>query len=99
MDEAGQVLIKHIFDSWPTLLRISGAILNNNKPAKAFAKRMGFKQDGLLQDFVTQDGQPRSVAHFGILRRHTWEVPKPQPQEVNPVNTVEPADKLTATPS
>lgn len=78
MDEAGAKLIHYVFECFPQILRISGAILNNNKPAKNFAKRLGFKQDGLLQDFVTQDGQPRSVAHFGILRRHAWEVQKPQ---------------------
>src|SRR6266478_7873224 len=68
MDQAAKKLIQHVFDTYPGLLRISGAILNSNKPAKAFAKRAGFKQDGLLKDFVTQNNQPRSVAHFGFLR-------------------------------
>jgi RimJ/RimL family protein N-acetyltransferase len=83
MDEAAQTLIKYVFASYPSLQRISGAILNNNKPAKAFAKRQGFKQDGLLKDFVTQQGQPRSVAHFGILRREACLLAA-QPQ--NPIN-------------
>lgn len=101
MDEAAQVLIKHVFESYPSLQRISGAILNNNKPAKAFAKRQGFKQDGLLKDFVTQQGLPKSVAHFGILRREACLAAKPQPLEVNPSNstTKEQTPQLTAIPS
>ena len=85
MDEAAQILIRHVFEVYPSLQRISGAILNNNKPAKAFAKRQGFKQDGLLKDFVTQQGQPRSVAHFGILRREACPLVAPQP---NPINSI-----------
>jgi len=78
MDQAGKRLIEHVFETYPQLTRLSGAILNSNKPAKAFAKRMGFKQDGLLKDFVTQNGEPRSVAHFGLLRSEAWEASKPQ---------------------
>jgi RimJ/RimL family protein N-acetyltransferase len=88
MDEAAQVLIKHVFETYPSLQRISGAILNNNKPAKAFAKRQGFKQDGLLKDFVTQNGLPRSVAHFGILRREVCQLVKPQLLDNNSSNPV-----------
>ena len=91
MDEAAQVLIRHVFETYPSLQRISGAILNNNKPAKAFAKRQGFKQDGLLKDFVTQQGQPRSVAHFGILRREACPLVAPQPNPIN--STKEPTSE------
>jgi RimJ/RimL family protein N-acetyltransferase len=101
MDEAAQVLLPKVFENYPLLQRISGAILNNNKPAKAFAKRMGFKQDGLLKDFVTQQGIARSVAHFGILRREVCLVAKPQPLEANPSSstTKEQAPELIAIPS
>lgn len=95
MDEAAQVLIKHVFEAYPSLQRISGAILNNNKPAKAFAKRQGFKQDGLLKDFVTQQGQPRSVAHFGILRREAWLAVAPQLNPINSINPPIPAQEQT----
>jgi len=97
MDEAAQVLIKHVFDIYPSLQRISGAILNNNKPAKAFAKRQGFKQDGLLKDFVTQNGLPRSVAHFGILRREACPLVAPQPNPTN--STKEPVSEQAANSS
>lgn len=71
MDEAGQKIIQEIFDSCPTVLRISASILNGNKPAKNIAKRAGFKQDGLFKDCVTQNGVPKSIAHFG-LTRNEW---------------------------
>lgn len=78
MDQAGRRLIVHAFETYSQLGRLSGAILNTNKPAKAFAKRLGFVQDGLLRNFVTQNGTPRSVAHYGLLRSDQWEVNQPQ---------------------
>jgi len=78
IDQAAETLIKHLFEANPHLQRLSGAILNSNSPAKAFAKRIGFQQDGLLKDFVTQNGIPKSVAHFGLLRRNVWATKLPQ---------------------
>lgn len=69
MDQGFTKIISHIFDNYPSVTRLSAALLNSNKPAKAFAKRVGFKQDGLLQDAVTQNGEPKAIAHFGYLRR------------------------------
>ncbi len=68
MDEAGHQVIKHLFETYP-LSRISAFILNNNKPAKNYLKRLGFKQDGLFPDYVTQNNIPRSMAHFGLTKR------------------------------
>src|SRR5260370_27149062 len=77
MDEAGQQVIKHLFETYP-LSRISAFILNNNKPAKNYLKRLRFKQDGLFPDYVTQNNVPRSMAHFGLTKR-AYLCPIPSP--------------------
>jgi RimJ/RimL family protein N-acetyltransferase len=68
MDEAGKVAIQDIFENIPSLTRVSAAVLNNNSPAKGIAKRLGFKQDGMLPDFLMSKGSVMSVAHFGLTR-------------------------------
>lgn len=68
IDQAGEAVIKHVFESDPGLLRVSAAILDNNYPAKGLARRLGFAQDGLLKNMVAQAGEPKAIAHFGLLR-------------------------------
>jgi len=87
MDEGAHALIKELFEKNPGLLRLSGAILNSNKPAKNFAKRVGMKQDGLFKDFVTQNGQPKAVAHFGLTRSDLWAGYSAAAKQPNPVTT------------
>lgn len=68
IDQAGDELVKQLFTSQPSLLRVSAAILDTNFPAKGLARRLGFTQDGLMKDMITQDGTPKAIAHFGLLR-------------------------------
>lgn len=72
MNEAASAAIDFIFNNYQAIQRISGCIINANKPAKNYLKRIGFRQDGLFKDFVTQHGKPVSMAHFGLTRREQW---------------------------
>lgn len=86
MDEATIKVMQYIFGQVQELKRISACVINSNTPAKAYLKRIGFKQDGLFKDFVTQNGEPKSMAHFGFLRSYPWgvsEVPQPQSQTIS----------------
>lgn len=70
MLEAAKQLVPQIFADFPTLTRISAGVLQKNSPARNFLKAIGFKQDGLFKDFVTQNGVPLKIAHFGYLRSY-----------------------------
>jgi len=75
MDEAAQVAIDDIFTTNPGLLRISGFVLEENRPVRYMAQRMGWKQEGVLHDWVTKKGEPRSVIHYGLTRKQ-WSAPE-----------------------
>jgi RimJ/RimL family protein N-acetyltransferase len=72
MQEGGTLVISDIFSIFPSLARISAGILHKNAPARYFLKALGFKQDGLFRDFVTQKNIPQKLAHFGFLRSEQW---------------------------
>lgn len=74
MLEAANLVVPSIFVDFPSLTRISAAVLQKNAPARNFLKAIGFKQDGLFKDFVTQNGAGQKIAHFGYLRSYQWAV-------------------------
>jgi RimJ/RimL family protein N-acetyltransferase len=52
VDEAGRAAISAIFSTYPSVLRVSAAMLDRNKPAKALAHRLGFERDGRFEAFT-----------------------------------------------
>lgn len=69
IDEAVQLTIKYLFNTVQTLTRLGAYMDEKNAPAKALAKRAGFKYEGLLEDAIVRDGIPRNVIYFGLTRR------------------------------
>jgi RimJ/RimL family protein N-acetyltransferase len=67
-DEAGQILIKDVFDSTPELLRLSAAIISKNYPARELCKRLGFEREGTFKNFILQNSNPMDVVHYGMTR-------------------------------
>lgn len=93
VDEAGQLAIKMLFEEIPTLLRVSGVMLEKNYPAKALAKRLGMKFEGLVQDALVQNNSPQNMVLFGLTRRdyEVWhkcyqELGKESEQELPPLS-------------
>jgi len=72
VDEAAKLALTTIFTDQPALLRVSAAILSTNAPAKAFVKRLGFKQDGQFKNYVIQSGTPKAISHFAFMRDDLW---------------------------
>lgn len=94
IDEAARMAIEDLFTTDPKLLRVSTIVINNNYPARALAKRVGFIMEGKIEDMVLQKGIPRPVTHFGLTRR-AWEAQQKEPEvtaEVEPA----PSDIVTA---
>ncbi len=86
IDEAGALAIADVFEHIPTLTRVGAYMLEKNFPARGLCKRLGFRQEGLIEDLVVQDGQPANVIYFGLTRRN-WICQ--QPQSDQPLELVE----------
>jgi RimJ/RimL family protein N-acetyltransferase len=69
VDQAGQRLMQYLFETMPTLTRITVSVLSTNAPAKALAKRLGFVYEGCLRDAITIQEYPANMALFGLTRR------------------------------
>jgi RimJ/RimL family protein N-acetyltransferase len=78
MDAACKVAIQDVMDSIPTLLRVSAGMLNSNGPAKGIAKRLGFRYEGTLEDFVMVKQSPVSLIHYGMTRTRWNELNTPK---------------------
>lgn len=68
VDQAGQLLAEHLFRYLPDLTRISVSVLASNAPAKALAKRLGFRYEGCLRDAILVNDLPANMALFGLTR-------------------------------
>lgn len=68
MDEAGLLLIGDVFAENKDLLRVSAAMVANNRAVRNYAYRLGFRSEGLIRDMVIINGQPRDVIHLGLTR-------------------------------
>jgi RimJ/RimL family protein N-acetyltransferase len=69
VDEAGRLALREVFSEIPTLLRVSGYMLEANFPARSLCKRLGFKYEGLVEDMFLRDGEPKNMVLFGLTRR------------------------------
>lgn len=70
VDEAGELVLRAIFQGMPLLSRVGAYMDEKNSPAKGLARRLGFKFEGVCEDAVVKDGQPRNVVYFGLTRRN-----------------------------
>jgi RimJ/RimL family protein N-acetyltransferase len=68
-DEAVNLSTQYAFDTYPNLTRISSVILESNTPVRNLMKRTNFTQDGYLEDWFTQNGEPKNAIHYGKLKR------------------------------
>lgn len=93
VDEAGKAVLAELFRSQPSLLRVSAWLFDCNFPAKALARRVGFKHEGVLRDFVSQDGNPKDISHFGYTRR-MFECLSQQPSQLS-----HPSEAASSAPS
>ena len=69
MDEAIDRALTDIFETTPTLLRVTGLALANNGPVKGLARRLGWQYEGKQHDAILQDGEPRDLVQFCVTRR------------------------------
>jgi RimJ/RimL family protein N-acetyltransferase len=73
IEEGGKAAISDIFSRFPNLTRVSAEILKHNYPAQSLAKRLGFLKEGVMEDMVTQKGEPKPLVHFGLTRKRWME--------------------------
>ena len=69
IDEAACLVKKDLFDNLPSILRLSAWIFKNNIPAQHFVIRAGFRKEGVLRDFILQNGVPKTIYQYGLTRR------------------------------
>lgn len=69
LDEAGEIVIKELFDSNPELLRLSAVFYYKNNMAQSLCKRLGFSREGRIEDMIVQKGEPKPVLWFGLTRK------------------------------
>lgn len=69
LDEAGAMVVKDLFETFPGLLRVGAYTDDRNSPVKALVRRLGLKFEGLCRDMILKEGKPRNVAYFGITRK------------------------------
>lgn len=68
VDQACTLVLQEVWDSTPSLNRISIVTYASNKAAKHLAYRMGFVRDGYFKNMGTLRGQPVDIIHYGLLR-------------------------------
>lgn len=69
VDQAGRLLVTHAFNTYPTLERITSMILSNNAPAKALARRNGFRYEGCIRNAIKLKTGIAHMALFGLTRQ------------------------------
>jgi len=69
IDEAGEIVIKELFESQPELTRLSAVTHYKNNMAASLAKRVGFVKEGKIEDMIVQKGEPKAVLWFGLTRQ------------------------------
>jgi hypothetical protein len=108
VDEAGHLAISEMFKEIPTLLRVSGYMVEKNFPARSLCKRLGFTYEGLIADMFMRDGKPENMVLFGLTRREyeclnssvessgvipPTKIPTPKQETLEPLNQVEVEDQ------
>ncbi len=69
MDEGIVTALQEVFNTEPTLTRVSAYVLENNAPVKGLARRLGFRFEGCIRDMAVQNGALRNLLHFGMTKR------------------------------
>lgn len=69
VEEALGAFLPYVWESLPSLLRISALLDESNAPAKGLLKRLGFKFEGVTQGAVLVGGIPRARVQFGLVRQ------------------------------
>ena len=69
VDQAGRLVAKHAFEKYPNLERITSMILSNNAPAKALARRNGFRYEGCIRNAIKLRTGIAHMALFGLTRQ------------------------------
>lgn len=93
VDQAGQLLIRYAFDLCPSLTRVTMTTIHSNGPAKALARRLGFRYEGCLRDAITIKDVPTNMALFGLTRRD-WDEFKLGDEIIEPVAIGRPEQEL-----
>lgn len=60
--------LPHVWEKFPSLLRITSLLDESNSPAKGVLKRCGFRFEGVHQGAVLVGGVPRSRVQLGLTR-------------------------------
>jgi RimJ/RimL family protein N-acetyltransferase len=68
VQQASQLVIDQLFESEPTLNRLSLTTLAANTAAKNLALRLGFRKDGYFVNLAQSKGVGASVIHMGLQR-------------------------------
>lgn len=66
-------MLKKIMDDF-NLRRVTAIIPTWNNIAQNLARKIGFKREGLLREWVNTNGQPDDVVVYGLLKRELEEV-------------------------
>lgn len=107
IDESIRLAVQELFDGVPSLLRISAIAAQSNWLVREIADRVGFRTEGVCEDFYTYKGEPRNVVHYGLTRRRFNELcrslqlsPQPlQPSEADqPLVEHSPSEPLLQVP-
>lgn len=69
IDESIGLAVRELFERFPSLLRISAIAAQSNWLVREIADRVGFRTEGVCEDFYTYKGEPRNVVHYGLTRR------------------------------
>ena len=69
IDESIRLAVGELFNGFPSLLRISAIAAQSNWLVREIADRVGFRTEGVCEDFYTYKGEPRNVVHYGLTRR------------------------------
>lgn len=75
--EQGAELIKQeLWDSTPSLQRISTIMFAHNKAARTLANALGLVKDGYFKSMGCIKGKPIDMIHYGLLRKPELEGPQ-----------------------
>lgn len=77
--EAASALLAHCFTALDTH-RVEAHIEPANTASQRLAQRLGFRQEGLMRDWLFVDGKPRDVVLYALLQPDWRPAPsKPEP--------------------
>jgi len=68
VDQAGLLLINHMFRYTPDLLRVTISTPSQNGAGRALARSWGFRYEGCFRDAVIINNTPNNMAIMGLTR-------------------------------